>query len=61
MFQMKIAKLMFKFNNQMLPDSFYNYFIKLDSVHRYDTRQKSIEYFQPFASSESGKITLQQI
>jgi len=40
MFQIEIAKFMFKFNNQMLSASFNNYFIKLDCVHRYDTRQK---------------------
>jgi len=48
LFQMEIAKFMFKFNSQMLPGSFNNYFIKLNSVYIYDTRQKIFEYFQPF-------------
>ena len=34
---MKIAKFMFKFNNQMLPHFFNNYFTKLDNVHNYLT------------------------
>ena len=40
MINMKIAKFMFKFNNQMLPDFFNNYFTKLNNVHNHNTRQK---------------------
>ena len=43
---MEIAKFRFKFNNQMLPDFFNNYFTKLDNVHIYNTRQKNrAEFF----------------
>ena len=43
---MEIAKFIFKFNNQMLPDFFNNYFTKLDNVHNYNTRQKTrAEFF----------------
>ena len=38
MINMEIAKFMFKFNNQMLPEFFNNYFTKLDNVHNYNTR-----------------------
>jgi len=56
MFQMEIAKFMFKFNNQMLPASFNNYFIKLDSVHRYDARQKNLlNTFNPLLVPKVGK------
>jgi len=39
MIEMQYAKFMFKFNNQMLPTSFNNYFIILDNVHNHNTRQ----------------------
>ena len=38
---MKIAKFMFKFNIQMLPDIFNNYFKKFDNVYNFNTRQKT--------------------
>ena len=37
---MEIAKSMFKFSNQKLPDLFNNYFTKLGNAHNYNTRQK---------------------
>ena len=40
MINMEFAKFMYKFNNKMLPESFNNYFTKLDDVHKYKTRQK---------------------
>ena len=61
MFQMEIAKFMFKFNNQMLPSFFDSYFIKLDKVHNYNTKQKSRnEFYQSFIGSEIGKKSLHQ-
>jgi len=35
MINMEFAKFMFKYSNQILPDSFDNYFIKLENVHNY--------------------------
>lgn len=62
MVTMEFAKFMYKFNNQMLPNSFDNYFIKLETVHSYNTRQKQRnEYFQSYFGSELGKKTLQYI
>ena len=40
---MKIAKFMFKFINQMLPDFIKNYFTKLDNIYNRNTRQKNLE------------------
>ena len=40
---MEIAKFMFKFNNQMLPDFFNNYFAKLDNVHIIIISDKKLE------------------
>ena len=45
MMNMEIAKFMFKFYNKMLPNSFESYFTKLDSIHSYNTRQKSTNEF----------------
>jgi len=62
MISMKYAKFMFKFNNQMLPNSFNNHFIKLENVHSYNKRQKiRNEYFQCFILSEVGRKTLHHI
>ena len=59
---MKITKFMFKFNNQMLPDFFNNYFTKLDNVHDYNTRQKTrAEFFQSSVAFESRKKTFHHI
>ena len=46
----------------MLTDSFNHYFTKLDSEHKYNTKQKQRnEYFQFRISSESGRKTLHHI
>ena len=58
MINVEIAKFMFKFDNQMLPDFFNNYFTKLDNVHNYNTRQKTlVKFFQYSAASESRRKT----
>ena len=36
--KMELAKVMFKFNNKMLPNSFNNYFLRLDKTQKYNTR-----------------------
>ena len=62
MIKMEFAKIMFKFNNNMLPTSFNNYFLKLDEVHNYNARQKTRNvYFQSFVGLETGRKTLHQI
>ena len=55
MIKTEFAKFMFKFNN-MLPTSFNNYFLKLDKVHNYNTRQKTRNvYFQTFVGLVTEK------
>ena len=62
MLKMELVKFMFKFKNKMLPNSFNNYFLRLDKIHEYNTRQKKRnEYFQSFLSSEAGRRALSQI
>ena len=36
MIKMEFAKFLFKFNNNMSPTSFNNYFLKLDKVPNYN-------------------------
>ena len=58
MINMEIAKFMIKFYNKMLPNSFDSYFTKLNSIHSYNTRQKSTnEFFHYRARTEMGKKT----
>ena len=58
---MEIAEFMFKFNNQVLPDFFNNYFTKLGNVYIYNTRQKTrAEYFR-YVASESRRKTFYRI
>ena len=62
MINMEITKLIFEFNNQMLPDFFNNYFTKLDNVHNKNTRQKTrARFFQYFVASESRRKALHHI
>ena len=43
---MEKTKFMLKYHNKMLPISFDNYFLKLEKVYKYNTRQKICnEYF----------------
>ena len=62
MITMECTKFIFKFNNHMQPDSFNCYFIKLENVHKCNTKQKQRnEYFQFRISSESGRKTIHHI
>ena len=56
MIEMEFAKFMFKYSNNMLPNSFNNHFIKLENIHNYNTRQKTRnEYFQTFSAPKRKK------
>ena len=41
MIKFEFAKFIFKFENNMLPLSFCNYFVDLTKIHKHNTRQKS--------------------
>ena len=50
---MEFAKFIFKFNNQMMPNFFDDYFAKLDNVYDYNTRPKiRVKFFQYSVASE---------
>ena len=58
MINMEIAMFMFKFCNKILTNPFDSYFTKLDSLHSYNTRQKSTnEFFYYRARTETEKKT----
>ena len=62
MINTEIAKFMFKFYNKMLPNSIDSYFTKLDSIHGYNTRQKSTnEFFHYRARTETEEKKLHHI
>jgi len=62
MISMEFAKFMFKYNNQMLLNSFNDYFVKLENIHKQNTRQKCRnEYFQPFIGTKAGRKSLHHI
>ena len=43
--KIELTKFMFKFTDQMLSNSFNNYFLRLDKIHKYNSRQKYVLYF----------------
>ena len=50
---MKHATFLIRFINNMLPGCFKNYFVKLETIHHYHTRQKSKkDFFHIFARTE---------
>ena len=62
MINMEIAKFMFSFYYKMLANSFDSYFTKLDSIHSFNTRQKSTnKFFHYRAGTETGKKKLHHI
>ena len=61
MMNMVFAKFIYKYENH-LPLSFDNYFIKLESIHNYRTRQKSAGgFFYRSINSEFGRKRLHHI
>lgn len=58
MFELEIAKFMFKYVNQLLPINFERYFISLDSCHNHDTRASANNYFKPRKNNNKGLNTL---
>ena len=60
MIDMEFAKFVFKFKHNLLPSSFKNYFVKLDCIYKYNTRQQSVVgYYHHSISSEFGRKRLQ--
>ena len=45
---------MFKFNNNLLPDNFQNYYKSVKNVHNYHTRSSETIFFLPRFNSKIG-------
>ena len=45
---------MFKFNNNLLPDNFNNYYKNVKNVHNYHTKSSEICFFLPRFNSKIG-------
>ena len=61
MFQLQLAKFCFKYNKNLLPSSFNNFFIKISSIHQYGTRNSKINFFIPNQNNLSGCRRLQSL
>ena len=58
---MEHAKFLFRFNNNILPDYFKNYFVKLETIHHYHTRQKNKkDFFHTFARIQWRRKMIQR-
>ena len=49
---------MFKFNNNLLPDNFKNYYKSVKNVHNYHTRSSETNFFLPRFNSKIGHKSL---
>ena len=55
MIDMEHTKFLVRFNNNVLSYYFKNYFVKLETIHHYHTRQKTkTKFFSRFCSSRMG-------
>ena len=58
-YKLELDKFMFAFHNNRLPKIFYDWLIKLKSVHDHNTRQLTNDvYSKPSANKNIGKGTM---
>ena len=61
MIDIEHTKFLFRFSNNMLPDYFKNYFVKLETLHYYHIRQKTQKrFFSHFCSHRMGRKVIQR-
>ena len=53
-YKLELGKFMFKFNKNLLPSTFNNYFQRASSVHHHLTRYSKNNYFVPQSKKNSG-------
>ena len=62
LFQLSVAKFMYSVYNDGLPNDFDNYFAKIASVHKYQTRLPSLQkYYLPRKKTSLGQLSLKYI
>ena len=57
-FQMELAKFMYKYNNNSLPGCFNSYFTKVNDKHSYNTRASQSNFFIPRKQCSKGQYGL---
>ena len=57
-FQMELAKFMYKYNNNSLPVCFNSYFTKVNDQHNYNTRASKSNFFIPRKLCSKGQRSL---
>ena len=58
-FKLELGKFMFKYHVRALPEIFNNYFLLLEQIHNYDTRNKCNQnYFLNTIRTNSGKCSI---
>lgn len=61
LFQLQVAKFCFKFNKNLLPSSFNQFFVKVSNIHHYGTRNSNINLYIPKQNNLSGGKMLQSL
>ena len=61
LYQLNLEKFMYKYNADILPSSFKNFFSKLHCVHDHATRQVSGNYNHKRVRTDYGKKILQYV
>ena len=57
-FKLEIGKFCFKAKHNLLPDSFTNFFTKIDEIHKYNTRNFKNRFYLKKQNKKSGLLTL---
>ena len=61
LFQLQVAKFCFKFNKNLLPSSFNQFFVRVSNIHHYGTRNSNINLYIPKQNNLSGGKMLQNL
>ena len=54
LFKLELAKFMYSYNNGSLPNTFKDYFLKINLKHNYETRSSKNDFFIPRKNSSKG-------
>ena len=58
MFKLELGKFCFKFDNNLLPTFFNNYFTDLHSIHSHNTRNSTNRFFLNTQNNKAGYTTI---
>ena len=60
-FKLELGKFCFKFNNNLLPNTFNQIYTNISAIHQYSTRNSHNRFFRNQHNKTSGYITLQHL